>query len=76
MKKYIYIIIVILTLPSAFAQDLLTAEDALKITLENNYDIKVIEKDVEIAKNNTSIYNSDYLPTANVNAGTQTCNPR
>lgn len=57
-------------IPNIFGQELLTADDALKITLENNYDIKVIEKDVEIAENNTSIYNSGYLPTANVNAGT------
>lgn len=44
------------------AQDLLTFEEALKITLEANYDIKIAEKKSEIAKNNTSIYNSDYLP--------------
>lgn len=52
------------------AQELLPIDKAVEITLENNYDIKVVEKDVEIAGNNASVYNSGYLPTAVVNGGT------
>lgn len=54
---------------STFAQQTLTVNNAVEITLENNYDIKVVEKDVEVAKNNASIYNSGYLPTASINSG-------
>jgi len=38
---------------------------AVKLTLENNLDIKVSENVLEISKNNSSILNSDYLPTIN-----------
>ncbi len=46
------------------AQDILTRDDAMKLALEHNYDIQVAQKSVETAKNNTSIYNSGYLPSA------------
>ena len=44
-------------------QKLLTKEDAIIMTLENNYDIKLTDNSLETAKNNTSLYNSGYLPT-------------
>ncbi len=54
----------------ASAQEPMTAEDAVAIALENNFDIKLVETAEHIAKNNTSIYNSGFLPnvTANGNA--------
>lgn len=69
MKKHIYIITIALVSMSAYSQELLSKDDALKIALEQNYDIKVTEKNTEIAKNNASVYNSGYLPTANINSG-------
>lgn len=69
MKKISFIAIIAFSVIQLNAQDLLGIDDALQITLENNYDIKVVEKDVEIAENNTSIYNSGYLPTASVSSG-------
>jgi len=69
MKTYIYTVALFILGGSVQAQELLTKDEALKITLENNYDIKVIEKNVEVAKNNASIYNSGYLPTASINSG-------
>lgn len=56
---------------SLSAQEMLTREAALALTLEHNYDIKIAEKSVDAANNNQSIYNSGFLPSvvANGNAG-------
>ncbi len=51
------------------AQQLLTKKEALQIALENNYGIKLANNRVEIAKNNSSIYNSRFLPTVTTKAG-------
>ena len=51
------------------AQDILTKEEALQIALENNYGVKIANNNVEVAKNNSSIYNSGYLPTISSSAG-------
>jgi outer membrane protein TolC len=55
----------------AFAQEVLTRDDAMKLALQHNYDVLVAEKNVETAANNASIYNSGYLPTANASGGGQ-----
>ena len=52
-----------------FSQEILNKQDAVNIALENNYDIKVGHNNVEAAKNNSSIYNSGYLPTVVANGG-------
>ncbi|KAA5548289.1 TolC family protein [Adhaeribacter rhizoryzae] len=44
------------------AQELLTLEDAVKITLENNYDIKLSANDLRIDKNNVNLANAGILP--------------
>jgi len=51
------------------AQQELRPEDAVKYTLDNNFGIKVANKNVEVSENNTSIYNSGYLPTVTGSAG-------
>ena len=53
----------------SIAQEELKISDAVKITLENNLDIKIIENRTKISKNNASIINSGYLPTVRSNAG-------
>lgn len=52
-----------------FSQEVLTKKQALEITLENNFGIKIANNNLEVAKNNTGIYNSGYLPTANLKSG-------
>ncbi len=52
-----------------FAQNILTQKEAVALALENNYGIKLINTDVEIAKNNADILNSGYLPSVTGNAG-------
>lgn len=45
------------------AQQELTLEEAVAIALENNYDIRLVSKDVAIAENNVSIGNAGMLPS-------------
>jgi outer membrane protein len=52
---------------SAQAQDLLTLEDAVKIALENNYDIKIAENNSKIDATNNNLANAGMLPSLNAN---------
>ena len=51
------------------AQQMLTKEEAVKLALDNNYDIKIANNNVQVAENNTSVLNSGYLPTVTGTAG-------
>lgn len=63
-KTYVTALIFLATLTSFFAQEkVLSKEDAVNLTLQNNFGIKVAKNQVEIAGNNKSILNSGYLPT-------------
>ncbi len=53
----------------ASAQETLTKKEAIQIALEHNYGIKIANNNLEIAKNNSSIYNSGFLPTLSTSAG-------
>ena len=53
------------------AQGILTRDEAVKLALEYNYDIQVAQKNIESAKNNKSIYNTGFLPTASATGGAQ-----
>ncbi|WP_306350403.1 TolC family protein [Flavobacterium sp. '19STA2R22 D10 B1'] len=46
----------------AYAQEVLTVEDAVKIALENNYDIKIAANDLKIDERNVSLGNAGMLP--------------
>jgi len=61
--------ILVLSTFVGLAQDKLSKQEAVDIALENNYDIKVTDNNVEAAKNSSSIYNSGYLPTVLANGG-------
>lgn len=66
-----YIGLIILTLfafQTISAQEILTLEKAIALTLEKNYDIKISKNNEAIAKNNKGILNSGYLPTVSTNA--------
>ena len=52
---------------SAQAQDLLTLEDAVKIALENNYDIKIAKNNSKIDATNNNLANAGMLPALNAN---------
>ena len=46
------------------AQEILTIEDAVKIALENNYDIKIAKNDLKIVEANVTSGNAGMLPKA------------
>ena len=68
IKKIIYILLVLRAI-QVDAQNILTKKQALEIALENNYGVKIASNNVEIAKNNSSVYNTGYLPTVTSSAG-------
>ncbi len=66
LLKCIGCIICCFAFAKAYAQQttqLITKEEAVKQMLENNFGIKLAANQVAIAENNTSILNSDYLPS-------------
>ncbi len=74
MKMMIYIrsikiVLFFLCVLHVNAQEILTKKEALEIALENNYGVQIANNNVEVAKNNSSIYNSGYLPTVSSTAG-------
>ena len=69
MNKRALLFLLCLTTLNSFSQEILTKKEALEITLKNNFGIKIANNNLEIAKNNSSIYNSGFLPTASLNSG-------
>ena len=67
--KYIGSIVLVLAVYQVEAQNILTKKEAQKIALENNYGVKIANNNVEVAKNNSSIYNTGYLPIISSGAG-------
>ncbi len=51
------------------AQEVLTKEEAVAQTLENNFGIKIANNNLKIADNNKSLLNSGFLPTLDGIAG-------
>ncbi len=47
----------------------LTQDEAIRLTLENNFGILIATNNIEVAKNNKGILNSGYLPSLTANAG-------
>jgi outer membrane protein TolC len=52
---------------SVQAQELLSLEDAVKIALENNYDIKIADNNSKIDATNNNLANAGMLPSLNAN---------
>ncbi|GJQ63703.1 MAG: membrane protein [Melioribacteraceae bacterium] len=71
MRKIFALLFMISTVLTA--QQLITAEDAIKIGLENNFDIRIAKNNQEISKNNTGLGTAGFLPkldaTGNYNLG-------
>jgi len=68
IKTILYSLVFLCILPLN-AQEVLTKKRAIEIALENNYGVKVANNNVEIAKNNSSIFNTRHLPTLTTRAG-------
>jgi len=63
---YITLLLIFLGFSSQ-AQELLTLEDAVKIALENNYDIKIAKNNSKIDETNNNLANAGMLPSLNAN---------
>jgi outer membrane protein len=69
--KYLNLVIIIFfSVFQGFSQEILTKKEALEITLENNFGIKIAKNNAEVAKNNANILNSGFLPTIAATSGT------
>lgn len=51
------------------AQEALSKAEAIRLVMENNFDIRLSKNDIKVAENNTSLLNSGYLPTLTGTAG-------
>lgn len=69
IRQVIGLIVFVLSVIQVNSQEIITKKDALQIALANNYGVKVAKNSLEVAENNSSIYNSGYLPTLSGSAG-------
>lgn len=67
--NYKIVLVYFLSAGSLLAQELLTPEKALSLTLENNFGILVAKVSESQAENNASILNSSFLPTVSATSG-------
>src|SRR3546814_10420509 len=63
MKKIGILLLYVCLAFKGTAQERLTLQQAIGIALENNYDIHIIAKDLQVADNNVDIGNAGMLPT-------------
>lgn len=67
--KNILCVLLVVTTFSSYSQELLSSDEAVTITLENNLGIVIAKNTAQTATNNASILNSGYLPTVSGSAG-------
>ncbi|MFM7023993.1 MAG: TolC family protein [Flavobacteriales bacterium] len=69
MKKYKFLLPLLLLALELNAQDTLTFEQAVEIALKNNHSILISKNDAEINRNDITPGNAGMLPQVNINAG-------
>ena len=67
--RYIFTLLFLGLIFKIEGQENLSKEQALAIALEENFGIKVSRNITEIVKNNSSVFNSGYLPSVSVSGG-------
>ncbi|MFA8435904.1 MAG: TolC family protein [Marinifilaceae bacterium] len=70
MKRLLYTIILLFLSGLAFGQEGLSLEQAVRIALENNLNIKVAHNEAEISANRATAGNAGLLPKVTASAGT------
>ncbi|MDD2986975.1 TolC family protein [Flavobacterium sp.] len=65
MKKNLFILALICCPWWSFGQTLLTLEEAVGLTLENNFDIRIAKNEVKISEENVTLGNAGMLPRVN-----------
>lgn len=61
MKKTILTLLLLMS--SAWAQEALTLEEAIRLGLKNNYDIRIARNDAKVSENNRGLGMAGFLPT-------------
>ena len=67
LMKVVLFVIILFSISNINAQKTLTVDDAVKIALKNNFDIRIAHNDATIAKVNNTLGNSGILPTVALN---------
>lgn len=67
MSKFISYIVLLLVSFQLQAQDVLSLENALKLALENNFEIKISKNNLKIDETNNNLANAGILPSLNAN---------
>ncbi|AYN69102.1 TolC family protein [Euzebyella marina] len=68
-KMFVLLLCVVYGTGLSAQEQVLSKDEAIKMALLNNFDIKVARNQVDIAKNNKGIMNSGYLPSLSASAG-------
>lgn len=69
-KRSLIIPILLLALPvPAWAQPLLTLQEAIGLAMTGNHTVLLSEEDAAVARNNNTLGNAGFLPTVDVTAG-------
>ena len=58
------LLLLFLSITKTNAQEVLTIEDAMKIALENNFEIKIAKNNSKISETNVTLGNAGMLPNA------------
>ncbi|MCB0667483.1 MAG: TolC family protein [Saprospiraceae bacterium] len=69
VKKHRFLFFIFFLARAGFSQDILTPEEAVNKTLENNFGIKIARQNISIATNNATKTAVGYNPTVNATAG-------
>ena len=64
----ISLVLIAISINHIYAQEILGKDEAVKIALEYNFDIRTADNNVLAAKNNADIKNSNYLPSVNASS--------
>lgn len=68
-KKYFVFIIGFFITPSAFSQtELLTVQDAIRLSIENNYGIQIFKNEIEVGSINNNWANAGAIPVISATA--------
>lgn len=69
MKYILSILFVLLTMGNISAQKTLSLKECLEVGLQNNYDLRIVRNEQQIASNNATAANAGMLPTLDLSAG-------
>jgi len=62
MKNSLRVLVLLLLSTACYAQEKLSLQQAIELTLQNNYDIQLRSNQVSVAKNNVSLANAGIMP--------------